>query len=67
MNLSPMLPNLNGCKVLKCPLKKGGPYVYKIKMPVEEYYPKIETVTRLKLKNENNKVIACVIVPIKIV
>lgn len=41
MNLSPMLPNLNGCKVLKCPLKKGGPYVYKIKMPVEEYYPKV--------------------------
>ncbi|XP_051153498.1 NPC intracellular cholesterol transporter 2 homolog a-like [Leptopilina boulardi] len=67
MNLPTKLPNLNGCKVLKCPLNKGGPYVYKINMPVSKFYPKIETTSKLRLKNEKNKVIACVIVPIKVV
>lgn len=65
--LSQALPKFNGCKILKCPLKKGGPYVYRIKMPILPFFPQIETVTTLRLKDENKNIIICVRVPIKII
>ncbi|XP_043461598.1 NPC intracellular cholesterol transporter 2 homolog a-like [Leptopilina heterotoma] len=62
-----ILPNANGCTSLKCPLQKGGPYKYYNVLDVLQAYPMLTVDVIWKLKDENQKVLACIIIPARIV
>jgi Niemann-Pick C2 protein len=63
------LPNPNACldSGIECPLKKGVSYAYKASFPILKVYPKVNVDVKYELKNAANKIIVCVLVPVKIV
>ncbi|CAO1419541.1 unnamed protein product [Diamesa hyperborea] len=62
------LPNSDGCSGcnLVCPLKKGENYEYSTTLPVLKVYPQATVDVKWELKDNNNNVIICVLIPAKI-
>ncbi|KAK1133036.1 hypothetical protein K0M31_014399 [Melipona bicolor] len=64
------LPEQNACKNLvsgQCPLQKGEPATYLLKMPVEKSYQKVSLTIQLSLVDENNNAQVCFRIPANVV
>lgn len=64
------LPQQNACLGLvnaECPLDKGEHVTYKLKMPVEKFYPKVSMTIQLELLDDSNQSQVCVKIPAKVV
>ncbi|XP_029043830.1 NPC intracellular cholesterol transporter 2 homolog a-like [Osmia bicornis bicornis] len=64
------LPQQNACRDLdksECPLNKGDTVTYKLKMPIEKFYPKVSLTIQLNLIGEHSESQACIRIPSKIV
>ncbi|OAD60365.1 Protein NPC2 like protein [Eufriesea mexicana] len=63
-------PEQNACKNLatgQCPLEKGEPVSYYLKMPIEKSYPRISLTIQFSLVDEHNKSQVCIRIPAKVV
>ncbi|GFS39125.1 NPC intracellular cholesterol transporter 2 [Nephila pilipes] len=63
------LPNANACEHsdVECPLQTDETYTYGFEFEVSNSYPKINADMKLELKDDENKDVVCVQVPVKIV
>ncbi|KYN36074.1 Epididymal secretory protein E1 [Trachymyrmex septentrionalis] len=57
--------NADGSKA-GCPLKKGEQYIYKNSFPILSIYPRVLLIVRYALREENDDVVFCFKVPVKI-
>ncbi|XP_076235158.1 NPC intracellular cholesterol transporter 2 [Calliopsis andreniformis] len=70
MHIKYPLPQQNACLGLtnaRCPLDKGEQVTYKLKMPVEKFYPKVSMVIDFALVDDQGQVQMCVKIPAKVI
>ncbi|XP_046383191.1 ecdysteroid-regulated 16 kDa protein-like [Ischnura elegans] len=53
-------------RTLKCPLFKGKTYSYQATFPIKKKYPAIRLDVKWELKNDDQRDIACILIPAKI-
>lgn len=63
------IDNPNACKDsnITCPVVKGNSYYYRNVIFVKKEYPSLSLVVKLKLVNQANDVLVCVVIPVQIV
>ncbi|XP_056639863.1 NPC intracellular cholesterol transporter 2-like [Diorhabda sublineata] len=63
------LPNPDSCQGvgIECPIKSGETYVYTNTIEVKTKYPRVTVDILWKLKDENEDIVMCVVIPARIV
>ncbi|XP_042897566.1 NPC intracellular cholesterol transporter 2 homolog a-like [Parasteatoda tepidariorum] len=63
------LPNANACEHsdIECPIKNGESYTYSYDIEVRDNYPTLRADVKWQLKDDKNKDVVCVLLPVKVV